>query len=142
MARVQQQTIHLSVWHFDSEQILARVELGFDGQTGGCPHTPDQLDDRLVIGQRTAAPILRDVAEESVFDLVPLRGPWLKIRHADGEAGAVGEALQLDFPQPRSGTVAAAGIGRDAQLMRLGVRRASHMAPPPAIDSTANAGVS
>jgi hypothetical protein len=32
----------------------------------------DQVDDHLVAGQRPAAPVLADVREQAVLDLVPL----------------------------------------------------------------------
>jgi hypothetical protein len=35
---------------------------------------PDQLHHRDTIRQRSAAPVLRDVAEQAMLDLVPLRG--------------------------------------------------------------------
>jgi hypothetical protein len=44
----------------------------FDLETGlgGC--CPDQLDHGQAIRERPAAPVLRDVAEQPVLDLVPL----------------------------------------------------------------------
>ena len=44
----------------------------FDLETGLGRRCPDQLDDGQTIGQRPAAPVLRDMAEQPVLNLVPL----------------------------------------------------------------------
>src|ERR1019366_9625766 len=52
--------------------VLAGVEFGVDGHAGGRSRGADQLDDRLVAGQRPAAPVPGDLREQPVFYLVPL----------------------------------------------------------------------
>jgi SH3-like domain-containing protein len=39
-----------------------------------------------------SAPVLGDVTEEAVLDLVPLRGAWREVRDADGEASPIVQA--------------------------------------------------
>src|ERR687892_392322 len=112
--------LHLGVRHFDADRIGASIECGADGQPGRRAHTANELDDGLSIDERPAAPVFGDVAEEAMFDLVPLGGAGWEMRDADGEPGPRGEALQLEFSQPRARTVTAAGIRRDEELARVG----------------------
>jgi len=56
------------------------VELGLDAKAGRCARVPNQFDHGFPGAERLAAPVLRDVAEEAVLDLVPLARPggkWL-----------------------------------------------------------------
>src|SRR5438552_2528927 len=114
-------TLQLRIWDFHTGWIGASVQAGFHGQPRAGPHAANELHHRLVIDQWPAPPVLRDVAEEAVLDLVPLRGARRKVRHADGQATAVREALQLHFPRPRARAVAAAGIRRDEEGGRRGI---------------------
>src|SRR5262245_53550065 len=65
---------HLGLADPDALLVGALVEGAFDLQTGFGRRAPDQLDHRRPAFQRLAAPVLRDVAEQPVLDLVPLRG--------------------------------------------------------------------
>jgi hypothetical protein len=71
------------------------------------------LDDGFVVNERSATPVLGDVAEESVFDLVPLGCARRKVRNPDREPGSISETLELDLPQTTAGPVAPAAISRD-----------------------------
>jgi len=68
----QRKCVHFFLGHRNARGILPGVEFGPDPQPGCCPDVPDAVDDGLVRRQRGAAPVLRDVAEEPVLDLVPL----------------------------------------------------------------------
>ena len=127
----QEQTIHLDVRHLDTKGILTRIELGFHREPGRRADAADELRDRLVIDQRATAPVFGDVAEQPMLDLVPLRGPRRKVRHADGESCAVREALQLTFLERGAGAVAAPRIGRDEEFARVGICLLPHVPPPP-----------
>ena len=50
--------------------------------------------------------------------------------HGDGQAGLVGEALQLALPQPQAHAVAAAAIGGDDQALGFRVARPAELVPP------------
>ena len=50
----------------------AQVELRVDGQAGAGGGRGDALHHDLVAGQRSAAPVHRDVAEQAMLDPVPL----------------------------------------------------------------------
>src|SRR5262245_50620883 len=53
----------------------------------------DEVAHDLSAHQRTAPPVLRDVAEHPVLDLVPLAGPRREVAHRDPQAGLIGEPL-------------------------------------------------
>ncbi len=69
--RVQGEVAHLSLGDDEAGLIASLIELGPDAQTRGRARVADQLDEGLEGAQRTAAPVLRDVTEEPVLDLVP-----------------------------------------------------------------------
>src|SRR5712691_6349328 len=93
------QSSHLGVADLDALGIAVGIDVASDGQTvvGRC--RGEQLDDDLVGEERLATPILRDVGKEAVLDLVPLAGARRQVGDGDGQAGLVGEALKLTFPQ-------------------------------------------
>ena len=100
------------------------------GRGGG-----DQLDDDLVADQRLAAPVLGDEGEQAVLDLVPFAGAGREVADGHGQAGLVGEALQLELPQPDARAVAAAAIGGDQQPARRRDSARCPMSLPPAADA-------
>src|SRR5271167_5113831 len=65
---------HLVVADFNALRIEPDIELTAHFQAGLCRRGGDQFHHRQTAGQRCAAPGLRDVTEQPVFDLVPLRG--------------------------------------------------------------------
>src|SRR5277367_1668708 len=67
---------HFRVADLDALWIVAPIKLAPYCQT--CPGRGRgyQFDHCFAAGQRLAAPSLGDVAEQAVFDPVPLRGPW------------------------------------------------------------------
>src|SRR5579863_1940259 len=58
----------------------------------------DQFDHGHAAFEWTTPPVLRDVAEQPMFDLVPLRCSWRIMMDAQRHAGLVGELLQFHFP--------------------------------------------
>ena len=64
---------HLGFAHLDALLVAAGVERALDFQAGLGGRRTDQLDHGKAIRERPAAPVLRDVAEQPVLDLVPLR---------------------------------------------------------------------
>ena len=104
----QEQTVHFGVRHLHAKGYSRVSSLAFTRSPVVVRTLPNELHDRLVIDQRTAAPVFGDMAEQPMLDLVPFRRSRWKMRHADGKTGAVREALQLEFPEARAGAVAAA----------------------------------
>src|SRR6185437_12128099 len=83
--------LELSVGDFDADGVRASIELGLDAKAGRRARRTDQLHDGLMVEERSSAPVLGDVAEHPMFDLVPLRGPRGEVRDADRESGMVGK---------------------------------------------------
>ena len=66
------EAFHCGFADLDALLVAARVECALDLQTGLGRRRADQLDHGKAIRKRPAAPVLRDVAEQPVLDLVPL----------------------------------------------------------------------
>jgi hypothetical protein len=68
-----------------------------------------------------AGPVRADRAERAVLDRVPLRAAGRVVADRDGQAVLVAELLlELLFPDPRAGAVAAAAVREDQHLTRGG----------------------
>ena len=117
------QACHLGIAHLESLRIVVGIELAGDAQASGRGGSGDQLDDGEAGGERFAAPVLGDVTEEAVLDLVPFRGSGRVVAKGDDEPGLVGELLEFDFPEPQAGAVGAAAIGRESLTCRRDVLR-------------------
>ena len=63
---------HFGVADLDAFLVCVGVEFAADGQAVLGRGRRDQLDDRRPTGERPTAPVLGDVAEQAVLDLVPL----------------------------------------------------------------------
>jgi hypothetical protein len=83
----------IPVCHHDSCRVEALVELGFDAQACIRSRVPDEVDDGLEGPQRLAAPVLGDVAEETMVDPVPLARARRRVRDPDAELQVVGKIL-------------------------------------------------
>src|SRR2546426_1244865 len=110
---VQRQASHLRVGHHDARRIATLVQFRLDSQTGRGPRMANQRDDCFKGAERTPAPVLRDVAEEAVVDLVPFARARRGVRDADAEAEGIGRALETLLPRPGAIGIAAARGGRD-----------------------------
>src|SRR5512138_11981 len=108
--RMQRQVTHLGRSDDDAGLIASLIELRLDAESGSRSRVTDQLDEGLDGPERTSAPVLRDVAEEPMLDLVPLARARRDVRDVDGQAQVVGEPLQRGLPAARPIAVAAAGI--------------------------------
>ena len=127
---MQGEVAHLRLGDDEAGLIASLIELGLDAQPGGRAGVADQLDEGLEGAERTPAPVLRDVAEEPVLDLVPLARARREVRDVDAEAQVVGQALQRGLPAARPIAVAAAGVGGDVERVGRRVRLPSHHRPP------------
>src|SRR5208337_231263 len=75
------------------------IEFAADFETGFRRGVCDQFDGHEEADERHGAPVLGNVAEHAVLDLVPLRGPRRIMADLDDQAGLVGELLQRHLPQ-------------------------------------------
>jgi hypothetical protein len=88
------EAFHLGVGDFDAFVVGSRVECAFYFETGFGRGCGDQFDDGQPIGERPAAPVLRDVAEQAVLDLVPLRRAWRIVVDLEYKPGVIGGNLR------------------------------------------------
>src|SRR5579864_9434568 len=136
------EALHLGIADFDALLVGARVERAFNFETGLGGGCTDQLDDGEAIGERPTAPVLGEVTEQPVLDLVPLRDAGWIVVDVDREPGLVGKFLQFDLPQPHARAIRPAAIRCDRQLSCIRIARPSHAFEPQRIDCTANSAVS
>ena len=94
----QGQLFHLCVGDLDAALVPAGVVGGLDGESGLGGGGGDELDDRGDVGEGSASPVHGDVAEEAVFDLVPLAGAGRVVQDGDLEAGLGGELGEEPLP--------------------------------------------
>ena len=89
---------HFGVGDFDAFFVQVVVEFAANREAclGRCRR--DQFDDRQPAGQGPTPPILRNRAEQAVFDLVPLGCAGRIMADGNGQARLVGELLQFDLP--------------------------------------------
>src|SRR5688572_13038082 len=106
------------VGDFESGGVGAGVEVSPDREAGAGGGAADELDDDLAADEWSSAPVLGDVAEHPVLDLVPLAGAGREVADADAQAGLVGEALELGLPPSGAAAVAAATVCGDQRLGR------------------------
>ena len=63
--------------------------------------------------QWPASPVLGDVAEPPVLDLIPFTRSGWEVADGQHQARLTGQILQDDFPESRAVVVRAASVGRD-----------------------------
>jgi hypothetical protein len=79
------------------ECVALDVERAFDLQAGLGGRRGNQLDHGHAIDEGAPAPGLRDVAEQAMLDLIPLRGARRIMMDMEPEAGLVGEFCNSTF---------------------------------------------
>jgi TolB-like protein len=120
------------LWADRYDRDLTDIFEAFDSEPGFGRGRPDQFDHGKPVGKRSAAPVLRNVAEQSVLDLVPLRCAWRIVVDADHEASVVGQLLQFALPEPHPRAIRAAAVGGDRELARMRIALSSHAFEPAA----------
>src|SRR5260370_21919208 len=109
-------SLELGLWYLDAGRIGATIQFRADLQTGACSHGCDQVDNDLVADERSAAPVLCDMAKHTMLDLIPLAGARRKVTHVDGHSQTNGQLLQCHLPRAATHAVAATSIRHDQQL--------------------------
>src|SRR5262245_34651953 len=92
------QFCHFGGGDLDAFLVGPRIEYALDLQARLCRGGADQLDDGDAIHQRFSSPVLGNVAEEAMLNLVPFRGAWRQVMDVNGEVCVIGELLQLNLP--------------------------------------------
>src|SRR3954465_14818039 len=103
---------HFSGGDLDALLVSVGVQFALDRQAGRCGGSGDQVDHGQAAGQGTATPVLRDMAEKAMLDLVPLRGSGREMAPRDRQPGLVSQFLKPTLPQPHAGSIGAAAVGR------------------------------
>src|SRR5450631_396922 len=124
--------LHLGIADLDALFVGFGIEGALDFQASFGGRRSNQLDHGHAIDERSPAPGLRDVAEQAVLDLVPLRRARRIVMNVEHETRLVGELLQFDLPQPDTRSIRAAAIGSDRQLAGFRVALAPHRVEPAA----------
>jgi hypothetical protein len=106
------------------------VQLGLYTEASHRARVPDELYDRFEGTQGTPPPILRDMAEQAMFNLVPLARARREVRHVDTQLEIVGQLLEPALPGAAAIPIAPAGVGRDEHGGRVRVGTAPHHRPP------------
>ena len=126
----QRQSLHFCLRDLDARRIVLLVQPRLDAQTSGSPRSPDEIDDCLKTGQWLAPPVLGDVTEEPMFDLVPLAGSRRKVAHVDVQPRVISQLLQFFLPGTCPVPVAAACICCDEKVRRTRLGWQTHRFPP------------
>src|SRR3954451_11074460 len=94
-----------------ASRVGARVEFGLDAQARPGRGSAKQLDDYLVADEWPPTPVLGDVAEHPVLDLVPLGSPRREVADPEAQAGRIRHLLEGHLPEAGSVRVAPAAVG-------------------------------
>src|SRR5438445_12656757 len=124
--------LHLGIGDFDALLVGRGIERTFDFQAGFGRRRSNQLNYGHAIDEWSPAPILRDVAEQAVLDLIPLRRARRIVMAVEHGASLVAALVQLDLPQPDTRSIRAAAVGRDRQLAGFRVALPPHRVVPAA----------
>ncbi len=87
---VEVQSRHFLIAHFAPHRISGAVQIALYLQPTSRSRAPYQAQDYRIADQRSAPPVLADVREEPVLDLVPLTGSWWQVTHRDRQPCLIG----------------------------------------------------
>ena len=99
VAALNRQGVHLFVGDGLAGLIGGLVQFGMNRQSLYRTRGRDELDDDHAGDQGTAAPILGDVAEHSMLDLVPFARAGRKVPNMQAQPQFIGKALEFRLPQ-------------------------------------------
>jgi len=114
-----------------ASRIRSTIKFGSDLQACPCRCVGDQIEDDFVTDQWSTSPILGNVREHPVLDLVPLAGAWREVGYMNWQAQADRQGLQRYLPQAAPAAVASSAIGCDHQRACIGIALDAHLVPPP-----------
>ena len=100
------------VGDFVSDRVAPCVEFSVNLQSLRRGGVGDQLDDYLVTDKRTTSPVLCDVAEHPMFDLVPFARAGRKMADFDRQLNRLAASATL-LSTTDIGAVAAAAVRRE-----------------------------
>lgn len=122
---------HLTVVDRDSGLIVSTDQRCFDTEASRRSRRADVPEGDVISLEGTGCPVLADLAEQSMLDRVPLRGPGRIVTDGHGAAEPIAELrLQGMLPRPDPGAVASAVVGQDEQFVRPRVPFSAFPTPP------------
>src|SRR5713101_5280322 len=119
---LQFQRAHLVVGDLLPGLILGGVQQGFDLEATLGRRAANEIDHRFETEERAPAPVHTDERKQPMLHLVPLARSRRIVADGHRDAQPIREPLQVHFPRPEAGAVAAASVGADQQSPRLRVR--------------------
>lgn len=122
----------LLVGHLQAGGIPVRIQGGRELQAGFGGSGPNQVDDDGAAEQGSPTPIVGDMAEHPMFNLVPLAGTGREVADRDTQGEAVSPFLHRHFPQPRPTAIAPASVRHHQEGHCLRIHPAPHLLPPAA----------
>ena len=105
----------LFVGYHDTCGVVRRVKFGVYSQTLGRRRIGDTANDHLKAQQRTTSPILSDMSEHSVIDLVPFPRARQEVTHMNRYPQPISEPVQRRVPTAGTAAAAPAAVVRDQQ---------------------------
>lgn len=132
LSRFQFEGLHLIISDCQPCWIGSCIQDGMNTQIGLRRGLRDQIGDDCVTYQGTTTPVLGNMIEHAVLDLVPFARARWQMTDGDVQSRFIGQPLQLDLPQPRAAPVALTPISDDQKVMGVWIGRASHVLPPAA----------
>lgn len=82
----------------DTCRINVLVQFRLDREARICRSIGNQINDHFVVNQWPTPPILGDVAEHSMLNLVPFTRAWRKVAHINPQIRLIGKLLQFHLP--------------------------------------------
>jgi hypothetical protein len=105
------QLCHVLIRDFDACAIERIVYLGLNCEPLFSACVSNAVYDLGSAFQSTTTPILADMAEHAMFDLVPLAGARREVTDMDGHVEFFSKLLDLDFPEAYAAAIATSPIG-------------------------------
>ena len=95
LALFQIHALDFLIGHLAAGRVFAMVKTAGHLETFGCRCARDQVDDRLIIAKRLAAPVRGDEREQTVFNLVPLAGARREVTDGNRKTRFIRQLLLL-----------------------------------------------
>jgi len=92
-------SLNLFVCYLAASRVFPEIKAACHLQPLGGRRARDQIDNRLIIRKRFAAPIRANEREQPVFNLVPLAGARREVTNGNRKTRFIRQFLQLHFPE-------------------------------------------
>jgi hypothetical protein len=124
------QLCHVLIRDFDACRVERIAYFGLDCQSLFSAWVSNEVYDHGSTFQWTTAPVLADMAEHPMLDLVPFAGARGEMTDMDGHGEFFSQVLNFDFPE--AAAVAKTPFGCNQQFIGLRMEFNPHALPPAA----------